>query len=200
MRTLNLELLIGFGAGLLWASIPKALVSMGLGVVGVLLVSCSPLLSSVSTAQPLSLGTAVSQSPIITQEHGGQMLPITAKAKIGGELIQLEVAKTPQQQALGLMYRTDLADDRGMLFPFAQPRVVGFWMKNCKMPLDMIFLRDDVVKAIQVNALPCEQEPCPTYGPDIPVDRVIELRGGRSQELGLKVGDRIPINFLNSQP
>ncbi|MGL4501033.1 MAG: DUF192 domain-containing protein [Planktothrix sp.] len=173
---------------------------MGLGMVGVLLVSCSPLLSSVSTAQPPSLGTAVSQSPIITQEQGGQMLPITAKAKIGGELIQLEVAQTPQQQALGLMYRTDLADDRGMLFPFAQPRVVGFWMKNCKIPLDMIFLRDDVVKAIQVNALPCEQEPCPTYGPDVPVDRVIELRGGRSQELGLKVGDRIPINFLNSQP
>jgi uncharacterized membrane protein (UPF0127 family) len=197
---LNLELLVGLAAGWLWASIPKALVSMGLGMFGVLLVSCSPLLSSVSTAQPLSLGTAVSQSPLITQEHGGQMLPITAKAKIGGELIQLEVAKTPQQQALGLMYRTDLADDHGMLFLFAQPRVVGFWMKNCKIPLDMIFLRDDVVKAIQVNALPCEQEPCPTYGPDVPVNRVIELRGGRSQELGLKVGDRIPINFLNSQP
>ncbi|WP_234996643.1 DUF192 domain-containing protein [Planktothrix sp. PCC 11201] len=197
---MNLELLVGLRAGLLRASIPKALVSTGLGMVGVLCVSCSPLLSSVSTAQSLSLGTAVSQSPIGTQEHGGQMLPITAKAKIGGELIQLEVAKTPQQQALGLMYRTDLADDRGMLFPFAQPRVVGFWMKNCKIPLDMIFLRGDVVKAIQVNALPCEQEPCPTYGPDVPVDRVIELRGGRSQELGLKVGDRIPINFLNSQP
>nr|WP_231516645.1 DUF192 domain-containing protein [Planktothrix paucivesiculata] len=197
---MNLEVLIEFEAGWLWTRIPKALVSMGFGMVGVLLVSCSPLLSSVSTAQPPSLGTTVSQSPIITQENRGQMLPITAKAKIGRELIQLEVAKTPQQQALGLMYRTDLADDRGMLFPFAQPRVVGFWMKNCKIPLDMIFLRGDVVKAIQVNALPCEQEPCPTYGPDVPVDRVIELRGGRSQELGLKVGDRIPINFLNSQP
>jgi uncharacterized membrane protein (UPF0127 family) len=87
-----------------------------------------------------------------------------------------------------------------MLFPFAQPRVVGFWMKNCKIPLDMIFLRDGVVKAIQVNALPCQQEPCPTYGPNVPVDQVIELRGGRSQELGVKVGDRIPITFLNSQP
>jgi hypothetical protein len=197
---LNLELLIGFEAGLLGASIPKALVSMGLGMVSVLLVGCSPLLSSVSTAQPPSLGTAVSQSPIITQENRGQMLPITAKAKIGAVVINLEVAKTPQQQALGLMYRTDLADNRGMLFPFAQPRVVGFWMKDCKIPLDMIFLRDGVVKAIQVNAPPCQQEPCPTYGPNVPVDQVIELRGGRSQELGVKVGDRIPINFLNSQP
>ena len=172
---------------------------MGFGMLGILLVSCSPLLSSVSTAQSASLGTTVSQSPIITQENRGQMLPITAKAKIGRQVIQLEVAQTTQQQALGLMYRTDLANDRGMLFPFAQPRMVGFWMKNCKIPLDMIFLRDDVVQAIQVNALPCEQEPCPTYGPDLLVDRVIELRGGRSQELGVKVGDRIPITFLNPQ-
>lgn len=197
---MNLELLVEFRAGLIRASIPKVLVSMGLGMVGVLLVSCSPLLSSVSTAQSVSLGTSVSQSPIITQENRGQMLPITAKAKIGSQVIGLEVAKTPQQQALGLMYRTDIADDRGMLFPLAQPGVVGFWMKNCKMPLDMIFLRNDVVKAIQVNAPPCQQEPCPTYGPNLPVDQVIELRGGRSQELGVKVGDRIPISFVNSQP
>ncbi len=197
---MNLELLVEFRAGLIRASIPKVLVSMGLGMVGVLLVSCSPLLSSVSTAQYVSLGTSVSQSPIITQENRGQMLPITAKAKIGSQVIGLEVAKTPQQQALGLMYRTDIADDRGMLFPLAQPGVVGFWMKNCKMPLDMIFLRNDVVKAIQVNAPPCQQEPCPTYGPNLPVDQVIELRGGRSQELGVKVGDRIPISFVNSQP
>ena len=200
MTTLNLELLVGFRTGLILASIPKALVSMGFGALGILLVSCSPLLSSVSIAQSVGLGTSVSQSPIITQENRGQMLPITAKAKIGSQVIQIEVARTPQQQALGLMYRTNVADDRGMLFPFAQPRVVGFWMKNCKIPLDMIFLRDDVVKAIQVNALPCEQEPCPTYGPDVPVNQVIELRGGRSQELGVKVGDRIPISFLNSQP
>ena len=172
---------------------------MGLGVLGILLVSCSSLFSSVSTAQPLSLGTAVSQSPVQTPNNQGQMLPITAQAKIGGQVIQLEVAQTPRQQALGLMYRTDLAEDRGMLFPFDRPRVVGFWMKNCKIPLDMLFLRNGVVKAIQVSAPPCQQEPCPTYGPDVAVDQVIELRGGRSQELGVKVGDRIPITVRDSQ-
>ena len=169
----------------------KALVLIGLGV-GL------TVLFSVAYPQPFNGVTPVSQSPVQTQENEGQMLPITAQAKIGKEIIQLEVATTPQQQALGLMFRTTLAPDRGMLFPFERPRIVGFWMKNCKIPLDMIFLRNGVVKAIQVNALPCQQDPCPTYGPDVPVDQVIELGGERSQELGLKVGDRIPIQFLDS--
>ena len=169
----------------------KALVLMGLGV-GL------TVLFSVAYPQPFNGVTQISQSPVQTPENPGQMLPITAQAKLGQEIIQLEVAKTPQQQALGLMFRTTLAPDRGMLFPFERPRIVGFWMKNCKIPLDMIFLRNGVVKAIQVNALPCQQDPCPTYGPDVPVDQVIELGGERSQELGLKVGDRIPIQFLDS--
>lgn len=129
----------------------------------------------------------------------GQMLPITAKAMIGDREIQLEVAITPEQQALGLMFRTFLPDDRGMLFVFDRPELVGFWMKNCKIPLDMIFMRDGVVRYIQVNAPPCEADPCPTYGPtDVMVDKVIELRGGLTEELGLQLGDRISVNFLES--
>ena len=62
----------------------------------------------------------------------GQVLPITAQAQISGQIINLEVAKTPKEQAMGLMYRTELADDRGMLFSFDPPRKVNFWMKNCK--------------------------------------------------------------------
>lgn len=168
----------------------KALVLIGLGV-GL------TVLFSVAYPQPFNGVTQIAQSPVQTQENQGQMLPITAQAKIGKEVIQLEVAKTPQQQALGLMFRTSLAPDRGMLFPFGRPRIVGFWMKNCKISLDMIFLRNGVVKGIQVNALPCQQDPCPTYGPDVPVDMVIELGGGRSQELGVKVGDRISIQLLD---
>lgn len=130
----------------------------------------------------------------------GQMLPITAQAMIGGTQIDLEVAKTPEQQTLGLMYRTFLPDDRGMLFVFDRPDFLGFWMKNCKISLDMIFLRDGVVRYIEVNAPPCEADPCPTYGPtNVMVDQVIELRGGRSQELGVQLGDRISIEFLKDQ-
>ncbi len=125
------------------------------------------------------------------------MLPITAQAQMAGQRISLEVTRTPQEQAMGLMYRTSLADDRGMLFSFVPPRPVSFWMKNTKIPLDMVFLRNGEVKAIAANVPPCTAEPCPSYGPQIPIDQVIELRGGRAAELGLKVGDRVSVEFLD---
>ncbi|MDY7014675.1 MAG: DUF192 domain-containing protein, partial [Cyanobacteriota bacterium] len=116
-------------------------------------------------------------------------------AILGGETIELEVTQTPQQQALGLMFRDRLPDNRGMLFVFEPAQPVGFWMKNVKIPLDMIFLRDGIVRAI-ASVPPCTSDPCPTYGPEEPIDQVIELRGGRAAELGLKEGDRAIVNFL----
>lgn len=146
-----------------------------------------------TTAKPPSL-TSGSQTP--TPESLGQTLPISAKAIVpNGTKIQLEVAQTPEQQAKGLMYRPALPDDRGMLFPFPSAQPVSFWMKNVPVPLDMVFLQNEVVKYIQIAAPPCTSEPCPTYGPNTPIDKVIELRSGRSAELKLKVGDIVKIEF-----
>ncbi len=132
-------------------------------------------------------------------KHQGQELPISAIATLtNGNKIKLEVAKTPQQQAMGLMYRPALPDDRGMLFPFPSPQPVSFWMFNVPVPLDMVFLYKDEVKAITASAPPCKKTPCPTYGPSTPIDQVIELRSGRAAELGLKVKDKVRIDFLNS--
>lgn len=138
-----------------------------------------------------------SQEPQAQAPSRGQNLPISARAIIGNQVIELEVAKTEAEQAIGLMYRESLPDNRGMLFPFNPPRAVGFWMKNVLINLDMIFLRDGEIKAIATNVPPCKQSPCPIYGPGaIKIDQVIELRGGRASELGLKVGDRILVEFL----
>ncbi|UNU23610.1 hypothetical protein D0A37_06755 [Microcoleus vaginatus HSN003] len=122
----------------------------------------------------------------------GQLLPISVNTIIADRAIGLEVAQTPQEQATGLMFRTELPDDRGMFFPIEPARNVRFWMKNVLIELDMVFLREGVVQAIIPNVPPCLSETCPNYGPDVPVDGVIELRGGRAAQLGLKVGDRIP--------
>ena len=130
----------------------------------------------------------------------GQMLPITATASIAGTTINLEVAQTPEQQAIGLMFRESLADDRGMLFPFKIERTARFWMKNVPISLDMIFIKGDRVISIANNVPPCTTEPCPVYGSNALVDRVLELRGGRAKELGLEVGDRISIQQSNSVP
>jgi len=142
-------------------------------------------------SQAISIQVQTQQLSNFQVSQEGQVLPITAQAEISGQVINLEVAKTPQEQTMGLMYRTELADDRGMLFSFDPPRIVNFWMKNCKISLDMIFIRSSVVKAISIDVPPCVAEPCPIYGSGISVDQVIELRGGRSRELDLKVGDRI---------
>ncbi|WP_322744940.1 DUF192 domain-containing protein [Leptolyngbya ectocarpi] len=126
----------------------------------------------------------------------GQVLPITAQATIAGETFDLEVARTSQQQSLGLMHRKTLPDNRGMLFPFSPARPVGFWMKNVPVGLDMVFLYQGQVQGI-AEAPPCEADPCPTYSPGrLLVDNVIELRIGRAAELGLQKGDRVEIVFL----
>lgn len=118
--------------------------------------------------------------------------------EIASQTIALEVAQTPNQQALGLMYRPTLASDRGMLFIFDPPQIVSFYMKNVLIPLDIIFLRDGKVLEIAANVPPCTTEPCPLYFPTVAsaqgiepvhVDQVIELRGSRAAELGLQVGD-----------
>jgi uncharacterized protein len=132
------------------------------------------------------------------QPQKAQMLPITAEAKIGRETIKLEVAQTSTQQAIGLMFRESLERERGMLFPFESARIARFWMKNVSIPLDMIFLQGDRVVDIAINVPPCKTESCPVYGPDLLVDRVLELPGGRSQELGLKPGDKIAIEFIST--
>ena len=163
---------------------------LGIGV-SIFLLGCSP---SLPAANANATGILASQSPTATTSD--RVLPISARARIADRPIELEVAKTTEQQAMGLMYRTDLPDDRGMLFEFKPARWVNFWMKNCKISLDMIFIRDGVVTAIEVSAPPCTADPCPTYGPDTAVDRVIELRGGRAAELGVKVGDRIAIELF----
>uniref|UniRef100_UPI00286B9D04 DUF192 domain-containing protein n=2 Tax=unclassified Chamaesiphon TaxID=2620921 RepID=UPI00286B9D04 len=115
--------------------------------------------------------------------------------------ILLEVARTVEEQSTGLMYRTQLAANRGMLFVFSPPRPVSFWMKNTLIPLDMVFLSNGVVKYISAKVPPCKTVSCPGYGPDsqIPIDNVIELPSGRAAELRLKVGDRLKIETYSAK-
>ncbi len=170
--------------------------SLGM-VLCVILMGCS---SPTPATPPPSTSTSQVDPQVLM--NLGQFLPISAQAKVKKQTIGLEVAKTPEQQALGLMYRTNLPSDRGMLFPFNPPQPVRFWMKNTIIPLDMVFLRDGVVQSIAASVPPCTQEPCRTYGPDkfdTLIDQVIELRSGRASELGLKVGDRVDIQFVDSQ-
>lgn len=105
----------------------------------------------------------------------------------GDYTFNVEVVDTNETRAQGLMYRTELADDAGMLFDFKEQREVSFWMRNTFIPLDMIFIDSaGVVKSIHVNAIPHDVTGIPSQAP---VQFVLEIPGGRSVAIGLKPGD-----------
>ncbi len=174
-------------------SLIPVFLSVGLSV---LLLGCAEQPSSTTAVDVSPEEINEAADTITASGEGGQMLPITAQATMNGEVIQLEVAETQQQKAIGFMFRPEIPDDRGMLFSFDPPRQVSFWMKNVRVPLDMVFLRDGEVVAIAADVPPCTSDPCPTYGPPELIDSVIELRGGRAAELGLQAGDAIAVEFL----
>ncbi len=135
----------------------------------------------------------------MNQSNQEQSLPITAQLLINDQnIIDLEVAVTPEQQALGLMYRSSLAENRGMLFDFKEPIIASFWMKNVSISLDMIFVSNGVVNSIAHNVPPCTENPCPAYYSEGFINQVIELAGGRAVELDIQPGDRLEIVFLDN--
>jgi len=95
----------------------------------------------------------------------------------------VEVARTKEEQTRGLMFRTSLPADGGMIFPFEKPRIASFWMKNTVIPLDMIFIRaDGSIDRIAENTIPESLEPVVSGGE---VSAVLELAGGTAARLGI---------------
>ena len=119
----------------------------------------------------------------------------SAKAALRA-LWQDEVAATAEQQAIGLQLRPPLPPLRGMWFPYAMPTPARFWMHRTPAPLDMLFIRDGVVTAIEAHTRPCMRLPCPSYGPPQPVDGVLELAAGQAEALGIRVGSPVRIEAL----
>lgn len=98
----------------------------------------------------------------------------------------VEIANTAVTRRDGLMGRTSLAPDSGMLFVFEEAAEQGFWMKNTLIPLDMVFIRaDGVVANVHANAKPQDLSIISSAGP---VLAVVELAGGRTKELGITPG------------
>ena len=111
-----------------------------------------------------------------------------------GAVYRLELATTPEDQAQGLMYRENLPENTGMLFLFAETTPHHFWMKNTMIPLDIIWLDDSgQVLFVSENTPPCKADPCPTYGIDTPVQRVLELAAGMAKKERVVVGSTIRI-------
>ncbi|WP_119268879.1 DUF192 domain-containing protein [Taklimakanibacter deserti] len=118
-------------------------------------------------------------------------VPLTVESN-GGKMrtgFTAELAATPEHRAKGLMFRTELAEDRGMLFDFKQTRSVSMWMKNTPVSLDMIFSDDKgVVLYVARNTVPYSED---IITPGMPVYAVFEVKAGTAYRLNIRPGDRL---------
>lgn len=112
---------------------------------------------------------------------------LTVTTDSGEYEFSIEVARTPQEQALGLMHRRELADDYAMLFPFGESREASFWMRDTYVSLDMVFIAEGgLVHRIERDTEPLSLRSVRSRGP---VVAVLEFVAGTSDRIGLKAGD-----------
>ncbi len=106
----------------------------------------------------------------------------------------VEIATSPEKMKAGLMFRDSLSEDHGMLFVYPNIGETAMWMKNTKIPLDMLFI-DATGKIVHVheNAHPYDETPIPSR---FPVKATLEIKGGQAALLGIKAGDRVESPFF----
>lgn len=110
-------------------------------------------------------------------------------------IFAVEVADTPSKREIGLMYRKEMAADRGMIFIFPEEYPQSFWMKNTPLPLDMIFIgADKKIVGIVERAVPFSLDP---RGVPTPSQFVLEINGGLAQKHGMRVGDSVRFEAID---
>ena len=143
--------------------------------------ACSP--------QGASEAAAPAQTAAAHPVSGLKVVPLTVTSGTATHAFTVEIASTSQEQARGLMFRTELGPDEGMIFPRNPPDLASFWMKNTPLPLDIIFVgTDGKILNIAANTVPYSLDSVASVGL---TGLVLEIPGGRAQELGIKPGDLV---------
>jgi len=158
-----------------------ALASLGL--------SCKPASSDRAEAAPAAEPPARARTETALSGRGRVIVP-------GGPTFAVEVVQDPVSRARGLQNRPALPPDQGMVFIFPAPGRHRFWMYECLIPLDIIWMDADK-KVIHVGEnLPfCQAEPCPDYAPDQDALFVLEVGAGIAKRSGIRPGMRLTILF-----
>lgn len=133
----------------------------------------------------LMVAASVLASPAFSMRRENMTLH-TAR---GPQVVSVEITETVEEKAKGLMFRTKLADNEGMLFAYDRPQEITMWMRNTLIPLDMVFVRPNgVVHRIEAWTRPLSEAIIASQGD---VTACLELAGGAAERLGLRPGDRI---------
>jgi uncharacterized protein len=126
-----------------------------------------------------------------------ELQPLEIITRSGVQVFSVEVMRTDEERAKGLMFRKELPEGRGMLFDFTPEQNVSMWMKNTLIPLDMIFIQSDGrILRIAENTEVQSEKIIPSGGP---VRGVLEVIAGTAKKLGIKPGDRVGHPLFNGK-
>ena len=132
--------------------------------------------------------------------HAQSTLPteeLTIVTHSGAHRFRVEMATTPDERDVGLMYRPAMQPDHGMFFEMGPPQQAAFWMKNCPVPLDMLFIRaNGRILTVAANTTPYSEAPIGSGGP---ITGVLELRGGRAAEIDAQPGDLVRVRYFHDE-
>ena len=139
--------------------------------------------------RPLALALASSVLAVAAYAQGAPQTSLPRiKLQAGMFQIDAQVAQTPDQRSIGLMYRTDMPQHEGMLFVFEQPATQCFWMKNTLLPLTAAFVADD---GTIVNLADMKPQTTDSHCSEKPVRFVLEMHQGWFAKKGLRAGSRL---------
>lgn len=148
-----------------------------------------PLLGACSS-QTTETATASAPAETIVHPVSGLEVAELAITSLGKEhKFTVELARTSQEQAQGLMFRTSMGEDEGMLFPYKEPRLLSFWMRNTVISLDIIYIGPDQ-RIINIAAETTPYSEVPVWS-DVAAVAALELNGGRAAELGIVAGAKV---------
>lgn len=118
---------------------------------------------------------------------------------IGDRKFAVSVADSQKEREIGLSETKSLSQDQGMIFLFEKPDYYPFWMRNMKLPIDIIYIKNDQIVTIQSNIVPPKEKESPiVYTPTEPSDKVLEIQAGLAQKYGFKKGDKVKYENLGN--
>ncbi len=138
-------------------------------------------------------GTQEVETAEIVFEKEGELFLLKSGDTI--QKVDIEVADTPYEQETGLMYRDSMEDDQGMLFVYSSAAPRSFYMKNTRIPLDILFYgADSTLVSYRENATPYDET---SILSDVPAQFILELNAGKIEEWGIEIGDKIDFQSID---
>ena len=118
---------------------------------------------------------------------------LTIETRQGEVPITIEIADSPDERQVGLMYRQTLGEDEGMWFVFDEEQPYSFWMKNTLIPLDIVYVDSNMQIIDIIRADPCLEDICKTYTPQAAATYVLEVNQNFTARAGVQIGNKVKV-------